>query len=113
MLKTFLSRGKLLVSLGPEFGSYPHKNLLKLLARYGLVAKNNIVVDMLSKNYNADATVPLINKFDTKHPITRNFKGRIFLPLASSVELKKVSEDIKTKLLAFSHSFQGAGRKPT
>ncbi len=106
LLEAFIEKGgKLLVTLGPEFKGFPHGNLKKLFAKYGLKVRNNIIVDMLSRNYNADATVPIINQFDEKHPITRGFKGRIFFPLTTSVELADAADEVKASLLAFSNQF--------
>ncbi len=103
MLREYIAKGgKLLISLGPQLGEDNLKNLRNFLKEYSLVIKNTIVVDMLAKNYQADATVAVIKHFDKTHSITKGFEGRVFFPLSSSIE---TTDSEKAKILAYTNSF--------
>ncbi len=86
LIKKYLDDGgDLLVTLGPEFNGVKNKNLYDLMARYGIKFENSIVVDRLSTVQNTQATIPIVNEYNSTHPITKKFKGRTLFPLSGAV----------------------------
>ncbi|MBL7663940.1 MAG: GldG family protein [Bacteriovoracaceae bacterium] len=105
-LRQFLEQGgKLLITLGPEFNGNIHASLIALIAEYGLIFNNDIVVDTLAQNFNSDATIPFINDYDQEHPITKNFKDKTVFPLTSSLLKNERVKDAQVFLLAKSQNF--------
>lgn len=77
--------GKLLVALDPDLNGDKIPRLRKLISDWGVTVKNDLVVDKDSHINGSNATVPLIQKFISSHPIMKKFKGPVFFPLVSSV----------------------------
>ena len=105
-ISSFMEKGgKLLVAVDPSFKGDPHRNLINYLKSYGLVINRDIIVDMLSQSFNADATVPFISHYALEHAVTKNFKGRTIFPLTSSIETIDNIKDVEAIKLAFPTHF--------
>ncbi len=73
----------------------------KFLLNYGVVLKNDVVVDNMSKMFGADFRMPVVAEY-AKHPITENFGIASFFPIARSLaaDKSKIPEWGKVKVLA-------------
>lgn len=101
--------GKVMVALDPDLNSDGQTELMGLMKRYGLTMNNNLVIDRIKNANGSNGTVPVIHKFDANHPITKDFKGTVFLPLVSSLEIISDSEESRYwKMLAVSNLFPAA-----
>lgn len=86
LIKDFIDKGgRVLFGIDPDFNGEGPVKLKKLLADYGLKVNNDLIIDRIKHANGSQGTVPVIHKYDPKHPITKEFKGTVFLPLASSV----------------------------
>jgi ABC-type uncharacterized transport system involved in gliding motility auxiliary subunit len=103
-LKQYLNKGgSVLMALGPSFGSDIYANLRDIPKSYGLQLGRDIVLDRLSSIQGANATIPIVNKYDEHHPITAGFGQRTIFPLTSSVS-RPAGQD-NAQLLAFTNDF--------
>ncbi len=86
LVKKFIDAGgRALFGLDPDFNGEGALKLKALLASYGLDVRNDLVIDRIKNANGSQGTVPVIHQFDPNHPITKDFKGTVFLPLASSM----------------------------
>lgn len=93
VIQRYLDRkGNLMIALDPELNKDFHGELRRLLERYRLIVRNDLVIDRKSFVTGSNGSIPLIETFNTDHPVTKNFKGQVFFPLASSIEV--VPEEI-------------------
>lgn len=83
-----LGGGSVLFMLDP--GSFPE--LAKLLDGYGFKIGNNVIIDKMSQVFGANYLVPVVNKYEEKHPITTEFDIMSFFPLARTVEIERKPE---------------------
>ncbi|MDL1971137.1 MAG: GldG family protein [Candidatus Desulfofervidaceae bacterium] len=99
LLNAYLEKGgRLLLLLDPETG----QELNTFLEAKGVVLQDDIIVDKMSRLFGGDYLVPVIVKYNSHHPVTKDFKLACFLPLARSVVVKKsLSEKIKAEVLAW------------
>lgn len=98
--------GKLFIAISPEFKTNKLKTLRELLTNWGIVLHMDVVVDRLSTLQGADPTVLFVEKYDEKHQITKNFKGRTVFPLSSSIsKLKNSKRTFKMDTLVQSSNF--------
>ncbi len=103
-VERFLSRGgSLFLALAPAFKPELYENLVKLAQPYGLTLGRDIVVDRLSTVQGAEATIPIINKYEPSHPITNGFNQRTIFPLSSSVQTVEGKDG--AILIAFTSDF--------
>jgi len=87
VVQRFLDRkGNLLVAIDPDLNLDQHPELRKLLERYRLMIRNDLVIDRKSFVNGSNGSIPLVETYNTEHPITRKFKGQVFFPLVSSIE---------------------------
>lgn len=106
-LEVYLKQGgSMFLALAPAFKPELYSNLLKLAAPFGLTLGNDLVVDRLSTVQGAEATIPIVNKYDEEHPITLGFTQRTIFPLSSSVQL--LTGNDSAQLLAMTSSFPGS-----
>jgi ABC-type uncharacterized transport system involved in gliding motility auxiliary subunit len=77
--------GALLVTLAPEFNEVKLSGLYSLLKKYGVNFHNSIILDRLAAVQGSQATIPIITEFHPEHSITKNFKGKILLPLSAAL----------------------------
>jgi ABC-type uncharacterized transport system involved in gliding motility auxiliary subunit len=104
ILKKYLSNnGHLILALAPAFKTDLYDNLIEIIRPYGLEIGKDIVIDRLSTVQGAEATIPIINKYEPQHPVTENFVSRTVFPLSSSV--KTVPGKDTATLLAFTSAF--------
>ncbi|MBI4431803.1 MAG: GldG family protein [Candidatus Omnitrophica bacterium] len=75
--------GSLAIFLDPVTES---KTLLleSFLAKYGIQAGEDVVIDEKSKAYSADSVVTPVYRF-TEHPMTKDIRGDVLLPLTRSI----------------------------
>lgn len=109
VLQRFLDRkGNLLVAIDPDLNMDPEPELRKLLERYRIVLRNDLVIDRKSFVNGSNGSIPLVENYNAESPITRKFKGQVFFPLASSIEEipeELTSEKGKVTMLASSSTF--------
>jgi ABC-type uncharacterized transport system involved in gliding motility auxiliary subunit len=103
-LGNYLQRGgNLLLALAPSFAADIYANLTTLAKPYGLSLGRDIVIDRLSTIQGAEATIPIVNKYDEHHPVTAGFNQRTIFPLSASVNLIPGKDN--ANLLAFTSDF--------
>jgi ABC-type uncharacterized transport system involved in gliding motility auxiliary subunit len=103
VIKKFLERkGNLMVALDPDLNGDVHGNIRELLRNYKIILRNDMVMDRKSFVNGSNGSIPLVDHFETDNEITKNFKGQIFFPLASSLEVipDEIVPGIKGKVLA-------------
>ena len=69
------------------FSKEIHQNLIELLGDYGLNFINGITLDRLAKVQGSNASIPIIKTYNSKHSITKGFKGRTLMPLSAGFTL--------------------------
>jgi ABC-type uncharacterized transport system involved in gliding motility auxiliary subunit len=103
------SGGHAIFAFDPDFNGDGQVDLKKLLRKYGLIVGNSLVIDLIKHANGSKGTVPIIHKFSPEHPMTKGFKGTVFLPLATHLE---IDEDHKFaeqwSVLGWSNSFPAA-----
>ncbi len=88
LIKKFLERkGNLMVALDPDLNGDKHENLRALLRSYKMIMRNDLVVDRKSFVNGSNGSIPLVDHFDHEFEMTKNFKGQVFFPLVSSLEI--------------------------
>ena len=91
LIDSYLKKGgKLLVALPPSFKGDPSSRLRKYLAEWGVRIRNNIVIDQLKHVSGSRGSVPIIHRWESDHPITRELEPPVFFPLSSSVETDEI-----------------------
>lgn len=98
--------GRLILALDPDVNSQGRVELMELLKKYDLLLTNDLVIDRLKHANGSQGTVPVIHKFNERHPITKEFDGTVFFPLVSSVRIANNNAD--WKLLGWSNRFPAA-----
>ena len=101
LMKNYVDKGgRILVMLDPGERGEKFTNLISVLNEYGLVLRDDVIIDPLSKVLSGDYFMPVVSNY-TYNPITKNFKIATFLKLARSVETKEVSDkNIFTRIVA-------------
>lgn len=99
--------GHALFGIDPDFNGDGPVKLKALLESYGLEVHNDLVIDRIKNANGSQGTVPVIHQFDPNHPITKDFKGTVFLPLTSSMQDIASSEGLRAQwhLLGQSNQF--------
>ena len=98
-LKNFLQRkGRLLLALDPQIPSKgrgtldPFAALRNLIAERRLVTiANDFVVDSVLALKDSGGAVPVVEHFDSRHPVTEQMVGQVFFPLVSSIQFLDTS----------------------
>lgn len=81
-IKKFIEmNGKVFFMIDP--GDFP--GLTGFLKQYGMVLRQDIVVDKVSRIFGADPSMPVITQY-SEHPIVKDFSVPTFFPLTRSVE---------------------------
>ena len=107
LIKEYLVRGgTFFLALAPAFKAEVYDNLTKLVEPYGLKLGKDIVIDRLSTVQGAEATIPIITKYNNAHPITSEFNLRTIFPLSSSVSTIEGKDT--AELLAMTSDFPGS-----
>ena len=106
-LKKFLQQKKpLLAALDPPLasGGYrtgfdPHASLRNLLAKSrGITIAGDFVVDTKLAVKDSGGAIPVIEQFDSLHPITSGMTGQVFFPLVSSIQFARDIDDFSRAL---------------
>jgi ABC-type uncharacterized transport system involved in gliding motility auxiliary subunit len=108
LIKKFIQNGgKVMFGIDPDFNGSGALKLKQMLADFGLEVRNDLIIDRIKHANGSQGTVPVIHQYDPNHPITKDFKGTVFLPLASSVADISLQNGGKPKwdLLGISNSF--------
>lgn len=79
--------GHLVAAIDPNFNDLPNQKLRALLESYSLRIDNNIVIDRLKHINGSNGSVPLIKRFNTNHPVVKDYQGELFFPVVSSVSV--------------------------
>lgn len=104
ILKKYIDRGgSLFLALAPAFKAELYDNLTDLVRPFGLVLGKDIVIDRLSTVQGAEATIPIVNKYESNHPVTEGFNFRTVFPLSSSVSILEGKDT--AQLLALTSPF--------
>jgi hypothetical protein len=85
--------GKLFIGLDPSINQDVFQNLRVMLKKFELNFDPRIVIDQGSFIEGSNGTVPQINDFHSKHAVTKNFKGEVFLPFASAIFQEEVENE--------------------
>jgi len=101
LLREYVDKGgKLLVMIDPSERGVKFTNIVTMLSDYGLVLKDDVIIDPLSKVLSGDYFMPVISNY-TYNPITKNFRIATFLKIARSVQTKEASDkNIFTRIVA-------------
>jgi ABC-type uncharacterized transport system involved in gliding motility auxiliary subunit len=106
-IKKYLEQGgSLFLALAPAFKAELYENISGLAESYGLKLGNDVIIDRLSTVQGAEATIPIITKYESGHPITEGFEQRTIFPLSSSVST--VPGNDTAQILAYTSSFPGS-----
>ncbi|PIP95384.1 MAG: hypothetical protein COW00_12835 [Bdellovibrio sp. CG12_big_fil_rev_8_21_14_0_65_39_13] len=98
VLRDYLKNGgKLLVALDPQINGDKLGALRKLITEYDISISNDLVLDRLKHVNQSNGTVPIVEKLNPDHPVTKGIEG-VFFPLSSSVMIVDNSE--KAEVLA-------------
>lgn len=107
LLRNYLKAGgSLFLALAPAFKSELYDNLISLVRDFGLDLGKDVVIDRLSTVQGAEATIPIIDKYDPGHPITSGFNLRTVYPLSSSVRILEGKDT--AQILAETSSYPGS-----
>lgn len=98
--------GRFFLALAPAFKAELYDNLINIIKPFGLDLGKDIVIDRLSTVQGAEATIPIISKYEEMHPITQGFNLRTVFPLSSSV--RKVEGKDMAEILAYTSAFPGS-----
>ncbi len=87
VIESYLKRGgRIMVALDPSVDNDKVSGIRSLLEKWGVQIQNNLVVDRIKHINGSNGSVPMLEKYNKDHPITKNFKGQVFFPLVSSVK---------------------------
>lgn len=87
ILREYINQGgSFFLALAPAFKAEVYDNLIELVKPFGLDLGKDIVIDRLSTVQGAEATIPIVSKYEA-HPITEGFNQRTVFPLSSSVRV--------------------------
>lgn len=98
--------GSFFLALAPAFKAELYDNLTNIVKPYGLALGKDIVVDRLSTVQGAEATIPIVSKYESQHPITEGFSQRTIFPLSSSVSAVPGKDTVS--ILAYTSPFPGS-----
>lgn len=107
ILNNYVKRGgSFFLALAPAFKSDLYDNLVNIIKPFGLELGKDIVIDRLSTVQGAEATIPIVNKYEGQHPITEGFNQRTVFPLSSSVKL--ISGKDTSQIIAYTSPYPGS-----
>lgn len=79
--------------LDPQFRGDIFENLRDLFAdKRGITISNDLVVDSIKNIRESGGSIPVVEKFEGNHPITKGFQDNVIFPLVSSVQIIESSE---------------------
>jgi ABC-type uncharacterized transport system involved in gliding motility auxiliary subunit len=107
VIKKYIDNGgSFFLALAPAFKAEIYDNLTALAKPFGLLLGKDIVIDRLSTVQGAEATIPIINKYESNHPITEGFSLRTVFPLSSSVSTIEGKDT--AQIIAHTSQFPGS-----
>jgi ABC-type uncharacterized transport system involved in gliding motility auxiliary subunit len=108
ILKKYVNDGgSLFLALAPAFKTDVYDNLIEIMKPFGLTMGKDVVIDRLSTVQGAEATIPIVSKYEQDNPITKDFIQRTIFPLSSSV--KKIRGDADSaQIIAMTSPFPGS-----
>lgn len=105
-LRKYLERGgNVFALLGPNFEKKNLANLKELIKSRGVIHHNALVLDRLSAVQGANATIPVVNRYNEDHTATKSFSGKTLFPLSAALEPADKNKNIKYTALAKSSPF--------
>jgi ABC-type uncharacterized transport system involved in gliding motility auxiliary subunit len=104
--------GGLITAFSPQFSENNLQNLYDFFEKLGIRFVNGLVLDRLSAGQGAQASIPIVNSYNSTHSITKDLKGRTLFPLSGYF---KTLEDsvIKWEVLAESTAFPASWGEKT
>lgn len=81
--------GSLITTLSPRFSGEELPQIDNVLRSKGIEFQNVLVLDRLAVTQGAQASIPVITKFDENHQITKDFKGRVLHPVSGAFKVSK------------------------
>lgn len=78
--------GSLIVTFSPQFNGVIFNKFKTFISELGVDFENLIVLDRLAAQQGAQASIPIVNKYE-KHPITEKFQERTLFPLSASFRI--------------------------
>jgi ABC-type uncharacterized transport system involved in gliding motility auxiliary subunit len=107
LLQNYITRGgSFYLALAPAFKAELYDNLINLVKPFGLTLGKDVVIDRMSTVQGTEATIPIVSKYENKHPITEGFTQRTIFPLSSSVSV--LPEKDMAVILAMTSPFPGS-----
>lgn len=107
LLKYYVNNGgSFFLALAPAFKAELYDNLVEIVKPFGLDLGKDVVIDRLSTVQGAEATIPIISKYEGDHIITKNFNLRTVFPLSSSV--KVIPGKDTAQIIAYTSGFPGS-----
>lgn len=107
ILKKYIEGGgSFFLALAPAFKAELYDNLVELVKPFGLSLGKDVVIDRLSTIQGAEATIPIVERYENQHPITKDFTLRTVFPLSSSVSL--LPKNDTAQILAYTSGFPGS-----
>ncbi len=98
-IKDYIERGgTLVVALNPDLSRDAQPLLRSFLRSKGLYLRNDLVIDQIKHISGSDGTVPLIDSFQGRSSLTKEFEGSVFFPLVSSVS--SVEHELSEEVLS-------------
>ena len=92
--------GRVIFLIDPVSGEEVLPNIVNLLARYGLVAENDVIIDPLSRVLSGDFLMPVVNSY-TYNRITKDFRfATIFKDVRSIDITQDPGENIFPRIIA-------------
>lgn len=90
--------GRLFLLLDPESGD----EFGYLLKERGVTLGQDVIIDKMSSLFGGDYLMPVVLKYSSSHPVTKDFRLACFLVMARSVRPSKdTSKDISVETLAW------------
>lgn len=88
VLKRYLVRkGNLMLAIDPDLNGDNHRNLRGMLEQHKIILRNDLVIDNKSFVNGSNGSIPLIAEYSKDQTITQTFKGQVFFPLVSSIDI--------------------------
>jgi ABC-type uncharacterized transport system involved in gliding motility auxiliary subunit len=79
--------GRAIIALEAQLiASDQTKDLQTLLRSWGIDPKSGLIIDPLSRQLNADASVPLIFQYNTEHPVTKAINQQGYFPISRPID---------------------------
>jgi ABC-type uncharacterized transport system involved in gliding motility auxiliary subunit len=113
LLENFVKDGGgIITTFSPQLSENNLDRISQFYDRLGIQFVNGLVLDRLSAGQGAQASIPIVNKYNSTHNITKHIKGRTLFPL--SAYFKKVKgSSVEWDILAESTNFPASWGEKT